>query len=451
MKEETRKEIRQKMADYRQPAPEVSWDVLEEALAKNKPARKVPMWPKRVAAAVAVLLLAGLWWQTLKLGNQTNMENTGTEMAQNQPSPTLEKQGNNEGDLAGAEDSRSQSAGEQPETKLIQIDGQKMEKQNPTAGKSILPVGVSTDPETKEQEEDANPDEVKQQVTGNPSQESIVKPHQQTVDDSKQENKTPPTRQRQQTVYPQDIQRGGVRMGKKLTAKVYLSNTLAGGDFNAGSGSVNTNRQSSSVMPMSNPISHDSNGGYFLLGGNPPVTNVQPPVAESIHHSQPVRVGMSVRYPLSERWSVEGGLSYTYLSADITRQVNGNVSKTDQQLSYVGVPVNMNYTLWGNRHLSVYASAGGTVEKMVKGKRTTKDITDGTEGPAHTESVSIRPLQLSVNGAIGAEYHIDQTLSIYAEPGVSYHFDNHSTVPTFYQDKPVGFSVNLGLRLNLNR
>ena len=51
MKEETRKEIRQKMADYRQPAPEVSWDVLEKALAGNKPARKVALWPKRVAAA----------------------------------------------------------------------------------------------------------------------------------------------------------------------------------------------------------------------------------------------------------------------------------------------------------------------------------------------------------------------------------------------------------------
>ena len=36
MKEDTRKEIRQKMADYRQPAPEVSWDVLKKALAQTQ-------------------------------------------------------------------------------------------------------------------------------------------------------------------------------------------------------------------------------------------------------------------------------------------------------------------------------------------------------------------------------------------------------------------------------
>ena len=82
MKEETRKEIRQKMADYRQPAPEVSWDVLEKALAGNKPARKVALWPKRVAAAAAVLLLAGLGWQALKLADKS-LDEEGTELVQN--------------------------------------------------------------------------------------------------------------------------------------------------------------------------------------------------------------------------------------------------------------------------------------------------------------------------------------------------------------------------------
>ena len=47
--------MQQKMADYQQPAPEVSWDQLDKALAANKPkAKVVPMWTRWLAAAVVV-------------------------------------------------------------------------------------------------------------------------------------------------------------------------------------------------------------------------------------------------------------------------------------------------------------------------------------------------------------------------------------------------------------
>ena len=63
MKEQTKKEIQQKLADYRQPAPEVSWAELEKALAANRKAKAVVMWPKRLAAAAVVLLMVGFgWW-----------------------------------------------------------------------------------------------------------------------------------------------------------------------------------------------------------------------------------------------------------------------------------------------------------------------------------------------------------------------------------------------------
>jgi len=66
-----------------------------------------------------------------------------------------------------------------------------------------------------------------------------------------------------------------------------------------------------------------------------------------------------------------------------------------------------------------------------------------------TESVSIRPLQLSVNGALGVEFNLSHLFSIYAEPGMGYYFDNGSSIPTYYQDKPFNFNLNLGLRFNI--
>lgn len=206
------------------------------------------------------------------------------------------------------------------------------------------------------------------------------------------------------------------------------------------------------VQPMSDANGADpSNRYYFMTSSFKVVNNVELPVEENIHHRQPVRVGMSVRYPLDGRWSMESGLQYSRLTAQITRSSAGKGSRTDQELNYLGVPLSVSYLLAGGKHLSVYASAGGTVEKMVQGKRSTKEVTGSTEGPAQTESVSIKPLQWSVNGAVGAEYHLNQTLSLYAEPGISYHFDNHSSIPTYYQEKPLGFSLNLGLRINLNK
>ena len=54
MKEQWKQQMRQKMADYKEPAPEVSWDEIEKALAANKQkAKTVAMWPRRIAAAVS--------------------------------------------------------------------------------------------------------------------------------------------------------------------------------------------------------------------------------------------------------------------------------------------------------------------------------------------------------------------------------------------------------------
>ena len=50
--------MQQKMADYKRPAPEVSWDALDKALASNRhKAKTVQMWTRRIAAAVVALVI----------------------------------------------------------------------------------------------------------------------------------------------------------------------------------------------------------------------------------------------------------------------------------------------------------------------------------------------------------------------------------------------------------
>ena len=130
----------------------------------------------------------------------------------------------------------------------------------------------------------------------------------------------------------------------------------------------------------------------------------------------------------------------TRLNADITRTTDGQSVELEQALTYLGIPLQASYLIWGYRRFSVYVSAGALVEKMVDGKRTMQ---------GRKEKVSIHPLQVSLNSAVGAEYRFVDWLSLFAEPGLSYSFDNGSSIPTIYQETPLNFNLNLGFRFNI--
>lgn len=168
------------------------------------------------------------------------------------------------------------------------------------------------------------------------------------------------------------------------------------------------------------------------------------------HHRQPIKAGLSLRVPLTERWSATVGIDYSYLSSDMDVVSVSGVSNCDQQLHYMGVPVMMNYSLWHSRIFNVYLSAGGEMQYLVHGKIKWHDngrsTTEGAKQGTPESSVSDHRPQWSVGAMAGAEIRIVKGLSIYAEPGLSYYFDNGSSVRNIYKDKPLNFSLNLGMR-----
>lgn len=164
---------------------------------------------------------------------------------------------------------------------------------------------------------------------------------------------------------------------------------------------------------------------------------------QSVKHHHPVTVGLSVRVGLGGRWSLQTGLNYSYLKSDYKVDY-GNQPQVErrQHLHYVGVPLAVNYQLWQNRHWNVYVAAGGQAEKLVKGKVSTV----GSD-----EDVKEHRLVWSAQAAAGAEYRLSPKVSVFAEPGASYHFKNGSGVESFYTDKPFNFNINVGLRLNISK
>ena len=168
-------------------------------------------------------------------------------------------------------------------------------------------------------------------------------------------------------------------------------------------------------------------------------------------HRLPVRIGLNVAYRLTDRLSVESGVSYTRLSSDMKDGTKDNYSSGSQKLDYIGVPLNVKYRAFGYRRLSVYASAGLLTEKCVSGKTTHEYVISGEKKKHEAEDVAAKPWQLSVNAALGAQFDVLRNVGVYVEPGVSYYFDDRSPLSTIYKEKPLNFNLNLGVRYTIGK
>lgn len=168
-------------------------------------------------------------------------------------------------------------------------------------------------------------------------------------------------------------------------------------------------------------------------------------------HHLPVRVGVKVAYTLNEHWSIESGLTYTRLSSDMKDGTKENYFTGEQRLNYVGIPVNMKYNAWSYKRLNLYGSAGVLAEKCVSGNTTKEYVLNNATKKKETDGIDCKPLQMSVNAAFGVQFDVLNNVGIYAEPGVSYHFDDRSSLQTIYKEKPLNFNINVGVRYTIGK
>lgn len=449
MKEHWIEELRQKMADYQEPAPEVSWEEIEQAVSGAKrQARVVPMWLRRIAAAILVLIMVFVGYKALDHVKHTDRS---LDLSQNQaPVPSM----------IHAEEPAQDTPAEKP---LLAKVSQKVRQARQSWRQSWGQAPESSDTQAASPQDCSTPEVAVVEQTSEESQPSQNQ-------EARAEQKKADTYHPQTTIYPSDLHKSPA-LRNRLTAKVYLSNAMG----NSGNFSSWSNSYEKSMNDPGNQGSQGEKGdkgdkgdkgeGHTDLnhgGGNDDdeeekdgnnktrksdgggtTTTETITTTQDTHHYQPIRYGLSLRYRLNERWSIETGLTYSLLTSDITMTSGEQTTQLKQRLNYLGIPLKAEYLLWDSRYFNVYIAAGTMVEKMVKGHQ--ENIGTGTK-----EGVSIRPLQFSLNGAVGAEFNFSRQFSIYAEPGIGYYFDNGSSVSTFYQDKPLSFSLNLGLRFQIS-
>ena len=361
-------QMRQKMADYKWPAPEVSWDEIDRVLAANRSSQARLLWLRRMAAAAVFLLIAGVgYWSLLSDETEQIIEKPIEPIAQDLSTEHRGKE--NHGDWHN----------------------------DSSAAKIRVPVPVILPRKTGEVAYlDSESETVLPSSTSKSDTVNTAEPAKKEQPHTVEEN-TKPVEPPRRVIYPSDFHQRE-HLDNRLTAKVYMSSTMAG--------------------------SHQAESFYSPQWT--PRDTVLPMKIDHRYH-QPMRFGLSLRYQFNERWSVETGLSYTRLSSDISTTVDGVITMTEQHLNYIGLPLNISYDLWKSRHIGLYVTAGGMMEK----------------------SLDTSLWQFSLNGAAGAEYKLTDVFSLYAEPGIGYYFKDGSTTPTIYQDHPLNFNLSFGLRFNL--
>lgn len=231
---------------------------------------------------------------------------------------------------------------------------------------------------------------------------------------------------------------------RKEEPKVWLAekknkkekNWLLAASFSSNGGVSNNNNVGDRMASnYPGPLKGDMMNDISLFAAKDPYT------LGNAEHSLPLSVGISVRKNLNDRFGIETGLLYTYLSSRFNSAASGGEAmEAKQELHYLGIPLNAVVYLWNDSNWNIYISAGGMGEKGLRRNYTyTKRNANGSirEG--------IDGMQWSLNASVGISYRVYQDWGIYFEPKYSYFFDNNQ--PTSIRtDKHSFFGFNAGFR-----
>lgn len=172
-------------------------------------------------------------------------------------------------------------------------------------------------------------------------------------------------------------------------------------------------------------------------------------ISSTVKNWQPIQVGVSVAYSFTDRLSIESGLTYSCLVSDLSSGTPSGNYDIRQTLHYIGLPLALRYDFLKIKGFSLYASAGGQMEKCVAGKTRTDYFVDGKKVSSENGRIMVEPLQWSVNAYVGAQYGFNRLVGLYIEPGAAYYFRNSSPVNCIYSERPFNFSFRAGLRFSL--
>lgn len=419
MKEDRLKDIRDKMSDYEAEVPQDLWSAIDSAVGRRQQ-KKLWIRAGRYAAAAVVVAAIGLGIYILQpdsslvVHSESNPNTRAQASANNAPAVTSADAdpGNN-----SAAEIRASEFEHTPYATLAEAKPVIVEGVEGTSSMQIKSDGDSLNVHPVDSNESAS-----EAFTHSlPPISHEVKQDKTVTYNSRQRD-----RQQQQEAYDSG----------RLAASLYTT---------AGTGGTSMQRYTSfGLMGIDPGDANWKDDPYMGML----VTNKGHLADRRVRHRLPVHAGASIAYRINDRVSVETGIAYSYLSADIHEGSDSYYFAGEQSLHYVGIPVGVRIRAMSWKNFDIYVGAGFEADKCVSGTLKKSYVINGQTRDDGHESISIRPLQWSVNAGAGVQYNISSMVGIYAEPGLSYYFDNGSNIETIYSEKPLNFNLNIGLRVS---
>ena len=402
--------LKEKLQDYSEPMPASGWEQLEKELVPPVEKRILYPYRKWVATAAAVLLVAAISLSIYFLNTPTAEEirRTATPM------------------LAADPDILPQT--DAPDVQVVKVE----------PARAIRPIVAQAKKIAERQgTEPSVPVEAVREIAG--GKETV-----QQMANEKEEIEKEPVVAKEESPLVRSHKRSGqdklhIPVEKPESKKGRWSLGAAVG--NAGGISLTGNDLAGGGIPNEqrlNLVSNAAEGEIIRIPDNQmvvfkegvPYLKRMDEIVDIKHH-QPISFGLSVRKGLAKGFSVETGLTYTLLSSDV--EMSGGNAMIDQKLHYIGIPVRANWNFFDKDRFTLYVAAGGMIEKCVYGK-------------LGSEKQTVKPVQLSVAGAVGAQFNATKHVGIYVEPGVAYFFDDGSNVQTIRKETPCNFNIQAGIR-----
>lgn len=168
-------------------------------------------------------------------------------------------------------------------------------------------------------------------------------------------------------------------------------------------------------------------------------------IGRNLKHRFPISVGVNVKKRLTDRWGIETGLVYSYLesSGDLDAEYT---YRYKQKIHYLGIPLNLSYSLYQNKRLDIYLQGGGMAEMALSAHGYTRIFNHGVFASDIDDKLPASGVLWSVGLGAGISYDFVQNFGLYLEPGANYYFPNSNQPRSYRTDNPWSFNVRVGFR-----
>lgn len=418
--------LKEKLADYSEPQPASGWEQLEKELIPPVE-KKIYPYRRWTMAAAAVILLAVVSSLSLYfLGTPTadEIRRVKTPVLASLPDvlPEIDRPDTQGTIIAPVASPATKS-------RLARTEVNRSEEKTEVAQQGIKDGRL----------EETGNDGLSTADMENKKEDELEKQQEETV--LAQESQAHSDREKQikknRTYRPSAKDKLHIPVGntdasaKKRTWSMGLSVGNAGGaSAEIGSGAPSYISRVS-MLTVANGLMEIPNDQTLVFEGGIPYLRKVNDVVDIKHH-QPISFGLSVRKGLGRGFSLETGLTYTLLSSDV--KLRDSERNVEQKLHYLGIPLRANWNFLEKKYFTLYVTGGGMVEKCIYGK-------------LGSEKETVKPLQFSVSGGAGIQVNATKRVGVYFEPGVSYFFDDGSSIQTIRKENPFNFNMQAGVRL----